>query len=111
MLVAWANNKVGIENILEPKLRRKVIYYYGKEFCFDKLIIESAKQMEIPDGLIDIRDAIFNEIVPIFPISGRDVIKAGKSENAQIGAVLDRLKQNWVNSDFSLSREELLQQI
>ena len=111
MLVAWTNDKIGIENIVEPELRRKVIYAYGKEFCFDKLVIESAKQMVIPEHLNDIKDMIFNEIVPIFPISGRDVIKVGKSENSQIGAILDRLKQDWINSDFSLSREELLQRI
>ena len=111
MLVAWSNNKIGIENIVEPALRRKVIYAYGKEFCFDKLIIEAAKQMVVPEHLNDIKDMIFNEIVPIFPVSGRDVIKAGKSENSQIGVVLERLKQDWIDSDFSLSREELLQRI
>lgn len=111
MLVAWSNNKIGIENIVEPALRRKVIYAYGKEFCFDKLIIEAAKQMVVPEHLNDIKDMIFNEIAPIFPVSGRDVIKAGKSENSQIGVVLERLKQDWIDSDFSLSREELLQRI
>lgn len=111
MLVAWSNNKIGIENIVEPALRRKVIYAYGKEFCFDKLIIEAAKQMVVPEHLNDIKDMIFNETVPIFPVSGRDVIKAGKSENSQIGVVLERLKQDWIDSDFSLSREELLQRI
>ncbi len=111
MLVAWSNNKIGIENIVEPALRRKVIYAYGKEFCFDKLIIEAAKQMVVPEHLNDIKDMIFNEIVPIFPVSGRDVIKAGKSENSQIGVVLERLKKDWIDSDFSLSREELLQRI
>lgn len=111
MLVAWSNNKIGIENIVEPALRRKVIYAYGKEFCFDKLIIEAAKQMVVPEHLNDIKDMIFNEIMPIFPVGGRDVIKAGKSENSQIGVVLERLKQDWIDSDFSLSREELLQRI
>ena len=111
MLIAWSNDKIGIENILEPKLRRKVIFYFGKEFCFDKLVIEAARKMVVPEKLNDIKNVIFNEIVPIFPVSGKDVIRAGKLENAQIGAILDRLKQNWIESDFSLSREELLAQI
>ena len=111
MLVAWSNDKIGIENILEPKLRRKVIFRFGKEFCFDKLVIEAAKQMIVPEKLNDIKNVIFNEIVPIFPVSGKDIIKVGKLENAQIGAILDRLKNKWIESDFSLSREELLEQI
>lgn len=111
MLIAWSNDKIGMENILEPKLRRKVIFYFGKEFCFDKLVIEAAKQLIVPERLNNIKDIIFNEIVPIFPISGRDIIKAGKKESSQIGETLDKLKNYWVESDFSLSREELLQQI
>ena len=111
MLVAWTNDKVGIENIVEPELRKKVIFTYGKEFCLDKLLIEASKQQIVPEHLVDMKESIYNEIVPIFPVSGKDIIKAGKTENSLIGATLDRLKQEWIDSGFSLSRDELLERI
>lgn len=106
-MVKWAASNIGIENILEEKLRRKVIYRYGKEFCIDKLLIEAAKAQIVPDNLIGLIREIEEAVVPIFPISGRDIAKNG-FDSGQIGILLDKLKERWIASDFSLSREELL---
>jgi hypothetical protein len=74
-------------------------------------LIEASKQQIVPEHLVDMKESIYNEIVPIFPVSGKDIIKAGKTENSLIGATLDRLKQEWIDSGFSLSRDELLERI
>ena len=110
-MIKWAENKIGLENILEEQLRRKLIFRFGKEFCIDKLIIEAARTQTIPEEISSIISDINETIVPIFPISGKDIIKAGKIENSQIGLLLDKLKEDWIASDFSLSREDLLQKI
>ena len=110
-MVKWADIKIGIENIAEPKLRRKLIYRYGKDFCIDKLLIESAKTQIVPDNLIGLIKEIEEEVVPIFPISGKDIIKIKETDNSQIGAILDKLKEDWIASDFNLSRDDLLQKI
>lgn len=110
-MIKWAENKIGLENILEEQLRRKLIFRFGKEFCIDKLIIEAARTQTIPEEISSIISNINETIVPIFPISGKDIIKAGKIENSQIGLLLDKLKEDWIASDFSLSREDLLQKI
>jgi poly(A) polymerase len=43
-----------------------------------------------------------------FPVSGIDLMQRGFSEGKALGAELDRLEQLWINSGFSLGREELL---
>lgn len=110
IMVKWAASDIGIENILEEKLRSKVIYRYGKEFCIDKLLIEAAKTQIVPDNLIGLIKEIEEAIIPVFPISGRDIAKSG-IDSGQIGSMLDKLKENWIDSGFSLSREELLARI
>lgn len=110
IMVKWAASDIGIENILEEKLRSKVIYRYGKEFCIDKLLIEAAKTQIVPDNLIGLIKEIEEAIIPVFPISGRDIAKSG-IDSGQIGSKLDKLKENWIDSGFSLSREELLARI
>lgn len=106
-MVKWAVSGIGIENILEEKLRRKVIYRLGKDFCIDMLLIDASKTQIVPDNLIGLIKEIEETVVPVFPVSGRDILKKGIG-GSRIGQLLDKLKERWIASDFSLSREDLL---
>ena len=110
-LVRWANTKIGIENILEDKLRRKMLYLYGKDFCIDKFLIEAAKEQVVPDNLLGLMQSIREATIPEFPLGGKDLILSGKVSDKNLGPVIERLKNEWIKSDFSLSKEELLQKI
>lgn len=110
-MIRLAENSVGVENILEEKLRRKIIYQFGKEFCLDKLLIESARKQVVPENMGQVMKAIENAKDDVFPVCGRDVIAARQVQGAQVGAILDKLEKLWVESDFSLSKESLLAQI
>lgn len=110
-MIKLADNSIGIENILEEKLRRKIIYQYGKEICFDKLLIEAARKQVVPENMGQVMEAIENAKDDVFPVCGRDVIAARQVQGAQVGAILDKLEKLWVESDFSLSKESLLAQI
>ena len=110
-MVKLAANNVGVENILEEKLRRKIIYQFGKEFCLDKLLIESARREIVPDALGNIIKEIENAEVPVFPVGGRDVMEAKNVKGSKVGAILNRLEKIWMDSDFCQSKEELLAQI
>ncbi len=110
-MIKLADNSVGVENILEEKLRRKIIYQYGKEICFDKLLIEAARKQIVPENMGQVMKAIENAETDVFPISGRDILEVRRIEGAQVGTILDKLEKMWMESDFSLSKEELLKQI
>lgn len=45
---------------------------------------------------------------PCFPLGGRDVMALGELKGPEIGAVLKRLEQDWIETGFGLDREELL---
>jgi tRNA nucleotidyltransferase/poly(A) polymerase len=48
---------------------------------------------------------------PRFPISGHDLIRAGMVPGKTLGEKLQKIKDIWADSEYSLSREELLQQL
>ena len=109
--VRWAAVKVPSEAFLDAGSRLKLIYKYGKEFCRDKMLLQSALEMKNVSNLHARLQEIEDAVVPIFPIRGKDVIAAGISDNRKIGATLDNLEQLWLDSNFRLTREELLSKI
>lgn len=48
--------------------------------------------------------------IPTCPVLGRDLLDHGMSPGPEIGATLKKLEKIWIDSDFSLNREQLLAQ-
>ncbi|MGB2141930.1 MAG: hypothetical protein ACPH5R_05880, partial [Candidatus Puniceispirillaceae bacterium] len=63
-------------------------------------------------GTYQFHDSRMRQIVhfvpPICPISGQDVIMRYGVNGREVGVILDRLTNEWVDSGFSLSKSELL---
>ena len=85
-----------------------LIYQFGKDFCYNKLILEMAQQNQDINNLSDLLDYIEKTEIPTFPLRGRDLIEQGIKENSNIGVILKRLEKEWIESGFILSRDELL---
>lgn len=49
--------------------------------------------------------------VPDFPLRGQDLLAAGYAAGPELGAELARLERSWIESGFSLDREDLLADI
>lgn len=49
--------------------------------------------------------------IPECPVSGDDLKANGYEEGKEMGQALKALKQKWIDSDFALTREELLAQL
>ena len=108
--VNWAKIEVTQDNIMTKDMRLKFIYRYGKQFCIDKILITCAIANFKPQQLSDVLREVENSIVPIFPIRGRDVVDVNNStEGLQIGKILETLEQRWIDSNFALNRDELLE--
>lgn len=45
---------------------------------------------------------------PVFPVSGKDLLAEGFEEGSAMGATLGRLEEAWVESNFTLTRGDLL---
>lgn len=46
--------------------------------------------------------------IPKMPVTGGDLIKAGVKPGPQMGDMLKRMQQRWKDSDYTLTKEELL---
>jgi poly(A) polymerase len=46
--------------------------------------------------------------IPQFPVSGQDLLALGHQPGLELGRLLSRLKENWIQSDFTATRAELL---
>jgi poly(A) polymerase len=45
---------------------------------------------------------------PAFPLGGHELMALGASKGPDLGLVLKRLEQEWIESGFNLDREQLL---
>lgn len=90
---------------------KQAVYRLGKDVCLSLLLLRDAANR---GGKIDPDEAVRavrNATVPVFPVSGKDIIRHGITGNAKIGAAREYLEQVWVDSGFELTRDELLAKI
>ena len=81
--------------------------YYLKGPVYLKLLIEVKFSLKIQNRINQIK----NFKKPMFPIKGEDILRLGLHEGPKIGLILKKIEQKWVNSDFSFSRQELLDEL
>ena len=111
IFVRWAKTELEYRAFFNPHSSLNHIYRYGKQFCIDKILITYAIA---PDEGTDINlllKQINDTIVPIFPIRGKDIVNKGIASDYQIGRNLALLEQKWIDSDFLLTRNELLDMV
>ena len=106
--IKWAKINLDAERMISPQERLKYVYRYGKQWLIDKILLEIAIRNLHINRLGEVLREIENAVVPIFPLRGRDVA-AKINDGAQIGRALAMLEQRWIDSDFTLTRDELLQ--
>lgn len=109
--IRLAENNCSSQQLSDPLLQKQFVYHFGKDFCLSKLLIENAQNHQIDESLPLLITQIKNLTVPVFPLTGKDIIKHGINGNAKIGAAREYLEQVWIESGFELNRDELLAKI
>ncbi|MDR1025847.1 MAG: CCA tRNA nucleotidyltransferase [Lactobacillus sp.] len=110
LFVNLASKQVNLDDFFDENKLRKIIYLHDKEFARDKFLLSLAYEKRHTTEYMDIIGKIENMVMPIFPIRGKDVIAAGVDPKT-IGKTIDKLEQDWVDSNFSLNRDELLESL
>lgn len=108
MFIRWAVRNPELSEFVDPKGLRKLLYTYGKEFCFNKLLLICALNKHEPENFDEIVKSINNWQIPEFSIKGKHILELGIEDNRKIGAILGKLEEMWIESDFKLSEKELL---
>ena len=111
LFVSLAQIHLSLDDLCDVKKLNKFIYLYGKDFCLNKLLLQASLDMKVPENLVFLLKHIETYKVPEFPIKGRDILDKGLSESSKIGEVLKMMEKTWIESDFELSGDEILQKI
>jgi poly(A) polymerase len=99
---------------VSPKLsgaeRRRMVYMLGLDTWRDAVAMAHAQ------GRASLDDKDWLELakvfeLPVFPVSGKDLVAQGVKPGPALGRVLQTLEDWWLASDFKPGKEELLQRI
>ena len=52
-----------------------------------------------------------NRDVPVFPLRGEDLLKAGLKAGPAVGTLLRELENWWIEGDFTAGKPELLEEL
>lgn len=83
------------------------VYRY-RDDAIEGLAVAAAQHNWPRDRLMETAREISRLPNPEFPVSGKDIVARGVEPGPEVGATLARLETLWVQSAFSLTRDELL---
>lgn len=95
---------------MEERRLKQFVYASTPQTAYDRLIIRAAGEDDPilkQKWLANARFAKSWE-VPVFPLQGRDLKKAGVKDGPEMGRILKALKELWVRSGFEADRDKLL---
>jgi poly(A) polymerase len=87
-----------------------LLYRLGPKDCASLVQIDWARSGGAPVDPAWRKVLAFTESwkVPAFPLRGADIVALGELKGPEIGEALSRLKRVWIESGFTLDREQLL---
>jgi poly(A) polymerase len=87
----------------------KAAYWHGVAACKDHLLLRAARNRRRPPH--DLIEALAAWQKPICPVRGEDLMALGLAAGPDLGSALRRLERAWVDSNFTLTRADLLQRL
>ncbi len=106
-----ADSSIRFNDFLDHKKVLKLCYEYTNDFCQAKFLTMAAQEEEITANIKEVYDFINDLPELVFPLKGKDIIDNGLTDPAKVGKILKELEQIWVDSDFDLTKEQLLVQV
>ena len=91
-----------------------LLYRHGRRALMDGVLLSAARQPidlhsdEAMQFLVSLVSRIKESQVPEFPLQGRDLLAAGVKAGPRLGAELARLEKLWSDSEFKLTKGELI---
>lgn len=88
-----------------------LLYKCGRELTLDLLYIYAAEKKINQAEFTKILEIIEHSPIPIFPISGKDILENHIAVGSKIKESLSKAEKIWINSDFQISKTGLLEKI
>lgn len=99
---------LGLEGPTDAFRAKQAAYHFGGGATDDALYLLSRFESHSEDIFRAWRKPLENWQVPIFPVKAADLMELGIKPGSALGQWLSRLEQDWINSQFTLGREQLL---
>lgn len=116
-LVSWAQAP-GIEPDMDERVLAKLLYRHGRDGIEDrlKLSLATARGKAMTETSELYRAGGFSRLLglagkwekPQLPVRGADLIEAGAKQGPELGSLLARLENEWIESGFALDRGALM---
>lgn len=91
------------------KSLKALIYKYGNETAIQAVLLaEALDDPPAHPALVACVASLKQWQAPEFPIDGNDVLKSGVAAGPQVGAILERVEQWWMDAECQPGREEAL---
>jgi poly(A) polymerase len=87
---------------------QEFLRHHGWEVTRRALLLTAAEAREDAAKPKALFSSLLQWQIPVFPLTGADLLAHGHAAGPALGAELKRLEQAWVASHYTLSREELL---
>jgi poly(A) polymerase len=105
-LVWAAQDETPIEADMSGRDLRRALYKVGSTVLRDRVLLQWAGDGS--DSWSKLYSDVGSWMRPAIPVSGEDLLARGIAEGPAVGAELRELEAAWIDSDFALTREELL---
>lgn len=101
---------ITIKSGMTLQQKQAVLYSVGKQKFLDQIIVFCAKNENIGElkSMIELADMWQ---IPIFPVTGSDLLAHDVASGPEMGKVLKTMEQHWISSGFSLDKEQLILQV
>lgn len=103
---AMVDGDITVSPDMNEKQNKAALYYLGADVFRDRLFLSGRAGENLTPQL----ELARSWRPPHLPINGRDILNHKLAEGPDVGACLRRLETLWVESGFSLSRDQLLEE-
>ncbi len=109
-LRGWADDSAQLSTDMPERDRLAAIYRSGKTVIFDRARLRAAGETDAIQSArwMVLADLALGWQAPIFPVTGKDLAKAGVPKGPGMGKALKALEALWVRSGFSTEKPQLL---
>ena len=109
-LISWATDATALDPNADDRAKRIAIYKAGKQVIMDRAHLRAAGAEDpiTSSRWMSLVDLAMGWTPPKFPLTGKDLIKAGEPPGEAMGKKLEALKALWVRSGFTVEKDKLL---
>ena len=109
-LRGWADDDSQLSTDMPERARLAAIYKSGKSVIFDRTRLRAAGETNAIQSSrwMVLADLALGWQPPTFPVTGKDLAKAGVPKGPGMGKALNALEALWIRSGFSTEKPQLL---